>query len=141
MSNDTITKSVFFTASRDTVWAYLTEKDKLALWFNPAESDLEGGQEYALLKIGDDGSTSKMCWGTVLEMEKPSRLVYTFTITPLAGALTMVTWILEEVAGGTRLSLKHEGVSAAAGEAAIGMLMALDAGWDKHIAGLRSALA
>ncbi|MCP5037388.1 MAG: SRPBCC domain-containing protein, partial [Rhodobacteraceae bacterium] len=46
-----------------------------------------------------------------------------------------------EISGGTKLSLLHEGISAAAGEAAMGLLMALDAGWDKHLASLRSAVA
>jgi uncharacterized protein YndB with AHSA1/START domain len=141
MSNDTIYKSAIFAASPETVWSFLTQKDKLALWFNPAENDLTKGKPYALLSEAEDGTSSKMCWGTVLEMDKPSRLVYTFTINPLAGELTTVTWTLEEIPGGTKLSLKHEGVGVAAGEGAIGLLMALDAGWDKHLAGLRSAIS
>ena len=32
---DSITKTVFLKAPRDTVWAFLTEKDKLARWFHP----------------------------------------------------------------------------------------------------------
>ena len=139
MSIDTITKTVFFAASRDVVWSYLTESEKLAEWFHRAESDLEAGKDYALVAKGDDGSVSPQCWGSVLEMNKPSRIVYTFTIKPLSGKFTTVTWQLEEVQGGTKLTLIHEGVSEAAGEATLGLLQALDAGWDKHIAGLRSA--
>lgn len=141
MTDAIINKSVFFAAPRETVWAFLTEKDKLAQWFHPAESDLRENQDYALIHKEDDGSITKQCWGTVLEMDKPSRLVYTFTIKPLGGAMTTVTWTLEEAHGGTKLSLEHEGIGAAAGEAAMGLLMALDAGWDKHIASLRSATA
>ena len=140
MSIDTITKTVFFKASRETVWSFLTEKDKLAIWFHPAENDLAEGQPYALVGQSDDGSTTKMCWGNVLEMDPPSRLVYSFTINPLGGELTTVTWTLEEVHGGTKLSLQHEGIGAAAREAALGLSMALDAGWDKHFASLREAL-
>ena len=65
MSNDTIIKSAIFAASRETVWSFLTQKDKLAQWFNPAEGDLVEGQPYALLSEAEDGSTSKMCWGNV----------------------------------------------------------------------------
>lgn len=140
MTNEIINKSVFFAASRETVWAFLTEKDKLAQWFHPAVSDLVENEDYALIHKEDDGSVTKQCWGTVLEMDKPSRLVYTFTIKPLGGAMTTVTWTLEEAHGGTKLSLEHEGIGAAAGEAAMGLLMALDAGWDKHFASLRSAI-
>jgi len=141
MSDTAITKSVFFTAPRETVWAFLTEKDKLAQWFHPAEANLEAGKDYALVETGDDGVANKVCWGSVLEMDKPSRLVCSFTIKPLAGKMTTVTWTLEEAHGGTRLSLLHEGVSKAAGEMALGLLMALDAGWDKHLASLRGQLA
>jgi len=139
MTDAIITKSIFFTASRETVWAFLTQKEKLALWFHPAEADLVKGQDYALIHTAEDGSVTKQCWGTVLEMDKPYRLVYTFTIKPLGGEMTTVTWTLEEAHGGTKLSLVHEGIGAAAGDAALGLLMALDTGWDKHLAALRSA--
>ena len=122
------------------MWAFLTEKEKLALWFHLAESDLALGQDYALIQKAEDGAVTKLCRGTVLEMDKPSRLVYSFTIKPLGGAMTTVTWTLEEVRGGTKLSLRHEGISKAAGEAAMGLLMALDEGWDKHLASLRGRL-
>lgn len=141
MTNSTITKSVFFAAPRETVWAFLTEKEKLALWFHPAEEDLAEHQEYVLIQKADDGSVTKQCWGTVLEMDMPSRLVYTFTIKPLNGEMTTVIWTLEECWGGTRLSLTHEGIEKAAGDAAMGLLMALDAGWDKHLSRLRSVTA
>ena len=74
MSNDTITKTVFFEASRETVWSFLTESKKLALWFHPAQSDLAIQEEYALIQKADDGSTSKLCWGKVLEMDRIVRL-------------------------------------------------------------------
>jgi uncharacterized protein YndB with AHSA1/START domain len=140
MSNDTLYKSAIFAASPETVWSFLTQKEKLGLWFNPAQDDLAVGKPYALLNEAEDGTSSKMCWGTVHEMDKPSRLVYSFTISPLGGEMTTVTWTLEEIPGGTKLSLKHEGIGAAAGEGAIGLLMALDGGWDKHLGALRTAL-
>jgi uncharacterized protein YndB with AHSA1/START domain len=146
MTQTTITKSIFLKAPREVVWAFLTEKEKLALWFNPAEADLALGAEYALLAADKDGNAEKICWGEVLEMEKPTRLVYSFTIKPLAGAMTKVTWDLQDVMvgtnlKGTKLSLTHEGISEAAGEAAMGLLLALDAGWDAHLLDLRQANA
>ena len=141
MSESTITKSIFLDASAETVWSFLTQSEKLALWFHPAEADLVEGQDYALIETADDGSQSKVCWGTVLTMQKPSRLVYTFTVKPLAGDMTTVSWVLEEIHGGTKLTLTHEGISEAAKEAALGLLMALDDGWDKHFATLRLAAA
>jgi len=135
MTDATITKTVTLAASRETVWAFLTDKDKLAEWFHPAEADLVEGEDYALTGTAEDGSPVRLCWGTVEEMEPPSRLVYTFTVAPLGGVMTTVTWTLEEDAGGTRLTLVHEGLGAAA-ETAPDLLAALDAGWDKHLAAL-----
>jgi len=140
MSTTTITKTVFFAASRETVWAFLTDKDKLGEWFHPASANLEQGQPYALLSDSNDPE-SKVCWGDVLTADKPSSLVYTLTVKPLGGALTTVTWLLQEAAGGTRLTLTHEGIGEAAGEAALGLLSALEKGWDEHFVKLRTAAA
>ncbi len=141
MTDPIINKSIFFAAPRETVWAFLTEKDKLSQWFQPAQSDLKANEDYALINTNDAGEVSKIIWGKVLEMDAPSRLVYTFTIKPMGGAMTTVTWQLEQVPGGTKLSLSHAGISAAAGEAAMGLLMALDDGWDKHLASFRSVVS
>lgn len=136
MSNATINKTCFFAASRETVWSFLTEKDKLAQWFHPATADLAEGEDYKLVKKGSNPD-EPVLWGTVLKMDKPSTLIYTFTFGAFNGATTTVTWTLEEIAGGTRLTLKHEGISEAAGEAAMGLLMALDKGWDEHLDSMR----
>jgi uncharacterized protein YndB with AHSA1/START domain len=141
MTDTTISKSIFLSAPREAVWSYLTEKEKLGLWFYAAENDLVEKQPYTLISKSEDGTTSKMCWGDVLEMKKPARLVYTFTIKPLGGAMTKIIWTLEDVLGGTKLVLVHEGLGEAAGEAAMGLLLALDEGWDKHLAKLRPAAA
>lgn len=133
----TINKSIIIAASPETVWEYLTNKDKLGEWFHPARADLQSGQDYEL--ISDDGSN--ICWGAVQDMQPVSQLTYTFTIKPLGGAMTTVTWKLEEITGGTKLSLTHDGISQAAGDAAMGLLLALDAGWDEHMGKMRNALA
>lgn len=134
--NDTITKTVFFKASRDTVWAFLTEKDRLAEWFHPAKADLAEGEDYVLIGNSAAGDIVKQCWGTVELWEPPSKLIYSFTVKPLNGVMTKVTWTLDEAHGGTRLTLNHEGL-AKAGDAALGLLTALDAGWDEHLGRLR----
>ena len=55
MSNTTIIKTCFFSAPRETVWSFLTEKDKLAQWFHPATADLAMGEDYALVRENDKG--------------------------------------------------------------------------------------
>ena len=140
MPNTTITKTYFFASSRETVWSFLTDKDKLGEWFHPAKADLVEGEDYALVRKNDNGQEEKICWGKVLKMDKPNTLVYTFTVGPLESSITTVTWTLEDIQDGTRLTLKHEGISKAAGDAAIGLLMGLDKGWDKHLDTLREKI-
>jgi uncharacterized protein YndB with AHSA1/START domain len=137
MSDSTIVKTIFLKADAETVWEFLTDKDKLGEWFHPANSELSAGNDYVLKGAADDGSKVRKCWGSVLEAERPEKLVYTFTIEPLGGVMTTVTWLLQEVHGGTRLMLQHEGIEAAAGDMALPLLMALDAGWDAHLGRLR----
>jgi len=138
MNNSTITKTAFFAAPRETLWAFLTESEKLAQWFHPARANLQEGQDYELyLADTDDGQA--MIWGKVLHWEPPSKLVYTFNIPPFNGTSTTVSWFLEESHGGTMLTLTHEGVGEL-GDSALNLLMALDDGWDEHIGKLRKTL-
>jgi len=136
----TITKTVFFNASRETVWDFLTQSDKLAQWFHRTDADLKTGRDYALLIDHEDGSSDRICWGKVVDMQPPARLVYTFTFKGLRDAVTTVTWTLEEALGGTRLTLVHEGL-AEAGDGALGFAASLDAGWDEHFSKLRPVIA
>ncbi len=136
MSTTTITKTIFIAAGCETVWQYLTDKDKLGEWFHPATENLIEGKPYTLLSDAED-SSSRICWGNVLTANKPFALIYTFTVKPIGEATTNVSWTLEEAAGGTRLTMVHEGISEAAGEAALGLLMALDRGWDEHFSKIR----
>jgi len=140
MSATTINKSIFLAVSKETVWEYLTDKDKLGEWFHPAAANLEEGKPYTLLGDVSDPE-SKMCWGEVLSAKKATQLSYTLTVKPLGGEMTTVHWALEDAAGGTKLTLVHEGIGEAAGDAALGLLMALDDGWDKHVAKLRGLVA
>lgn len=139
MSTSTLIKTIIIDASRETVWSYLTEKDKLATWFHPADKDFVEGEDYALLRDANGGSKdeNKICWGTVVSMTPPDEMVCTFTVHMLSAATTTLTWKLEDVLEGTRLTLKHEGIDEAVGEHAFSLLRSMDAGWDKHFSTLR----
>lgn len=130
--DDRIVKTIFLNASRDTVWSFLTDKDKLGLWFRQCDADLQMGAEFNLL--GDNGN--RVCWGTVTHYEPPHLLEYSFTAGPLDGAFTTVRWTLEELPEGTRVSLVHEGIAAAITDA-MPLLTGFDAGWDEYILNLR----
>lgn len=140
MSVTTIQKSIFIKASRETVWSYITEASKLGEWFHPASADLELDKPYALLGNANDPE-SKIAWGEVLTFDKHTKLVYTFSLKPMGDGVTTVSWLLEEAAGGTRLTIVHEGIEDATKDSDFGFLFALDAGWDKHFEKLRSVAA
>jgi uncharacterized protein YndB with AHSA1/START domain len=137
MSNNALKKSVFVKASRDKVWPYLVDKDKLGEWYHPAENDLTDGEAYVLLGKNDKGEPQKQVWGEVLEFVAGKKLKTTFCIAPFGDQSTTVTWILEDVAGGTMICLTHEGIPEVAGEHAMHLVSALDKGWDAHLARLR----
>jgi uncharacterized protein YndB with AHSA1/START domain len=136
MSNDIITKSIVIAATTTTGFEFLIDKDKLGLWYHAADDNLTEGADYVLR----DKDGKKIVWGRVLVLASPSLLETTFCIGPFGDAETKVKWQLDEVAGGTRLTLAHSGISDAAGDAALNMLQALDKGWDAHLGRLRAAL-
>ena len=133
MTDTILKKSIYLKTTPAQVWAYLTEPEKLAIWFHKPETALVDG-EYEM--FGAE-SGDKLMWGKVLLAEPFSRLEYTFTSAPMRDAVSTVRWHLEEVAGGTRLSLSHEGLPQ--GEEAFGLTLALDKGWDDHLARMRAS--
>lgn len=137
MNEVTLTKTIIISATPEEVWPFLTDKDKLGQWYHPAENHLTDGEPYSLFKTDDNNEKVTLITGRVVEMDKPLRLVTTFVIGPFQGVETTLTWILEAVDRGTRLSLTHEGIVAAAGDASFDLLSALDKGWDEHFSALR----
>lgn len=137
MSEMKIVKTLFLKAPPEHVWKFLTQADQLALWFHRARVDLVEGGDYILEtnSYGKDGD--KMCWGKVLEMKEPKRLVHTFTHNFLKEVETTCTWTLEAVEGGTVLTLTHEGWDKVE-EDAFGMARDHDIGWDEHFSRLRT---
>ena len=119
----------------------LFDRKKLAIWFHLADKDFVEGEDYVLLRDPDGGAgdDNKIYSGQVIRMSPPDELACTFTVHMLAGTTTTLTWKLEEVFEGTRLTLKHEGIDEAVGDQAFGLLRSMDVGWDKHFATLRDA--
>lgn len=130
----TLQKTIYLKATKETVWDYLTDPDKLAIWFHAPKSPLFKGP-YAM--FGTE-SGDKLMWGEVITSDPYNTLAYTFTITPMGESVSTVTWTLSDVPGGTKLALLHEGLPT--GEEAFGLTLALDKGWDDHLARLRSDL-
>ena len=132
-----IVKTLFLKAPPEHVWKFLTEADQLALWFHRGAEDLKAGGDWALLTNSHGKDGERMCWGKVLEMKKPERLVHTFTHNYLKGVETTCTWTLEAVKGGTILTLVHEGWENYEDDP-FGMGANHDKGWDEHFLRLRT---
>ena len=129
----TIEKTIFLRAAPDEVWSFLTDPEKLALWFHKPKAPLAEGADYALYGAS---SGNKVIWGKVNAARPPEYLEYTFEVGPMEGASSTVAWTLHAVPGGTQLHLRHSGLPE--GEAAFGLLMALDEGWDEHLGKMRA---
>lgn len=133
MTDTILQKSIYLKATPAQVWAYLTDPDKLAIWFHkPKIALVEGDYEMFGAESGD-----RLMWGTVLVAKPFTRLEYTFTIAPMGDQTSTVRWLLTEVPGGTNLSLRHEGLPQ--GSEAFGLTLALDKGWDDHLARMRTS--
>ena len=135
MNDLTLNKSIYLRAEPANVWAYLTEPDKLALWFHAPKEPLQEGASLAMYGVE---SGDKLIWGEVRVAQKPKYLEYTFTVKPMGDAVSVVKWTLTPVAGGTRLELEHSGLPQHV--EAFDLLLALDKGWDDHIARMRASL-
>ena len=133
MKNSEIIKTLFLPLDAKAAWEYLTQPEKLAKWFHAPKTPLEDGADYTF--FGTE-SGNKMCWGKVTKMSPFNELAYTFSITPAPDLETQVHWTLDEIEGGTRITLRHTGV----GAAGMGLLSGLDAGWDAHFGTLRGAV-
>ena len=133
MTDTIIRKSIYLNASKEQVGAYLTDPDKLAIWFHKPKTPLTGGEDYTM--YGAESGKALM-WGKVLKSDPYDALEYTFTIAPMGDSVSTVKWTLQDVAGGTRLSLEHTGLPQ--GAEAFGLTLALDKGWDDHIGRMRA---
>ncbi len=135
MTESVLKKTIFLKAAPETVWLYLTEPDHLAQWFHKPDQTLKVGAD--LRMFGRD-SGDLLISGQVLTARPPEYLEFSFTITPMGGANSVVKWYLDAVAGGTRLSLEHHGLPQ--GVDGFELLLALDKGWDGHFGELRTAI-
>ncbi len=133
-----IVKTIWIDAEPGHVWSYLTDKDKLGDWFQPAEKSLTLGKDYVCYPAPEEKDGARV-FGKVLEMEKPDRLVMTFNHAYLNHD-TQVTFTLAAKDGGTELVLVHNGFAGAPGD----LQKHIDdhnSGWDPHLQDLQEKAA
>jgi uncharacterized protein YndB with AHSA1/START domain len=92
----------------DTVWAEITKLAgrQRAMMDTVLASTLEPGAP--LYYTSEDGKRVFIV-GRVVEVSPPNRLVHTQQVTLRDDPPTLVTWELAEIAGGTRVTLRHTG--------------------------------
>jgi glutathione S-transferase len=104
-----------FDAPRARVFDALVKPDLLAKWFAPSDEyevhvdqfDATVGGAYRIEMRHPDGEMH-IAIGTIKELQRPSRLVYTWKWEGGEMPDTLVTWELEEKGAGTDLVLLHE---------------------------------
>jgi uncharacterized protein YndB with AHSA1/START domain len=128
---DRIERQMTFPATREDVWAAITEPEQISKWFG-TETELD-------LRPGGAGVFR---WGelevrvTVEEVTPPSRFSYRWepSRTPSGGPTTLVEFDLEDIPGGTRLSLVESGFSSLPSESR----QENELGWDEELGHLRA---
>ena len=104
-------------APRGKVFAAWTDPEKASRWWVPQDCELvsfkmdvrEGGGWHRRMRVPDGSVIAK--WGEYRELRAPERLVFTYNSQYADGTLdpeTLVTVLLEDLGGRTRLTLRHE---------------------------------
>jgi len=127
---DQIVKEFTFNHKIDKVWKAISNSSEISKWFIDADFKAEVGYEYVFTATEEHGKTQIK--GKVLEAV-PYTLKYSWLVAE-SSVETYVSWNLEEVDGGTKLTLVHSGISQLGGQSAIEAFQHFNAGWDACLA-------
>lgn len=115
LKDGVIVATVEIAASPERVFRALTTEE-LAQWWGEEgayrvtghKADLRVGGSWISTGTSADGTTFSVS-GTILELEPPRRLVQTWKYDWEGGGETKLTYQLDPIEGGTRLTVRHEG--------------------------------
>jgi uncharacterized protein YndB with AHSA1/START domain len=116
LSQGTIIATVEIAAPAERVFQSLTDPDELVRWWGSPEAyrttewvaDLRPGGRWRAGGRGADGSTFAV-EGEFVEIDPPRKLVQTWKPDWDGGHVTTITYRLESIPGGTRVTVRHEG--------------------------------
>lgn len=116
VTSGTILATVEIASAPERVFTALTSAEDVVKWWGSADTyrttewtmKLEPGTPWRGSGVGSDGAPFSV-EGEVLEVDAPRRLVWTWRPAWDGGHTTKVTYTLEAIDGGTRLTLRHEG--------------------------------
>ena len=136
-TNDAVVIERIFDAPVDLVWQMWTDPEHFKKWYGPkgftvpvAEMDVRVGSKRLICMASPDGSMKMWTTGEYTEIAPSQRLVYTESpadengnlVSPSAvgmpegyPAMTVVTVLLEDLGGHTKMVMTHAGVPASSG--------------------------
>jgi uncharacterized protein YndB with AHSA1/START domain len=112
-SDTEITLTRLFDAPRDLVWTAMTQPEHVRRWWGclderysvpVCEIDLRVGGKWRFVGRGPEGEYPAF-YGEYLVIDRPGRLVYTEIFEPFADGSSLVTQLLTEEGGKTRLTV------------------------------------
>ena len=113
------------------VWAALTDANAIARWLMPNDFQPRLGHRFTLTVEAQHGWSGTIAC-EVVALEPPHRLAYTWVSNHPDAPPTLVTFLLEEVPGGTRLRLEHSGF-AGGGPEGLMLRDILSSGWSSRL--------
>lgn len=124
--NDVITKEALFNHPINKVWNAISIGEEISKWFIKANFKAEKGYNYTFQATEEKGCLTIN--GEIKEA-KPYVLIYTWVMEN-TNVETIVSWTLEPTKEGTKLYLKHSGISNYDGETAVKMFESFSGGWN-----------
>jgi uncharacterized protein YndB with AHSA1/START domain len=107
-----------FDAPRERVWQEWTEPERFADWFGGSRSevplatvsmDVRPGGSWRLTMFADPGRREIHWTGEYLEVNRPERLVFTISDQPRDEARELVTVVLTDLGGRTKMLFEQRG--------------------------------
>jgi uncharacterized protein YndB with AHSA1/START domain len=116
LSQGTILATVEIGAPRERVFRALTDPQEVVRWWGSPETyqttdwkaDLREGGSFVATGRGVDGVPFAV-HGEYLVVDPPNKLVHTWKADWDGGSVTTVSFVLDSVASGTRVTLRHDG--------------------------------
>lgn len=140
LADGVIRASVEVAASPERVFQALASEEIIDWWIRPGvfdtrewEGDVRVGGRWRAAGIGNGRPYALE--GAFLELDPPRKLVHTWHAAGAPGTPSIVTYVLDAIEGGTRLTLRHQGIASPLTGANTG------AGWETSLERLAEILA
>jgi uncharacterized protein YndB with AHSA1/START domain len=140
LSDGSILASVEIAAPPERVFRALSSKEIVDWWVRPGVFDTR--EWSGDVRVGGRWRASGVAYGQpyalegeFLEVDPPRKLVHTWQRADVPGATTTVTYLLERLDGGTRITLRHVGFVPPQAGSNVG------AGWETSFTRLAELLA